>query len=315
MKIQSLLFILPIILFSACGQKQTKEPAVLMTRSADSVKADWLKPHVAVLRVHLEGEEPTLIVDGLMISANDEASVLFQNRLDQMMTHPYQRDFVVDPKEGPVKLYVTVNAEGQQLVTSTILPRIEKDTRTQVNLSLSPGSLRIVSSWIEECTSGAEESKHSLDTVRIGCYLNEDGTVTQSCTPTSIAWVTETDGRHGKAVALSDADREWVFSSMGTSTGLTFQTLDGSSREGSLLRRPAERDSVSFVFYSDSLSYSDECAFSQKDGYKLCKELHLKTIKGEYENNDMLEAVPLSEGCYIPSVSEMTMLYYQLMGY
>jgi len=180
---------------------------------------------------------------------------------------------------------------------------------------MSENQLRTISSWIEEYTGGAEVSSAEVDTVRVGYYLSEDGTLTESYTATSMALVVETDGSHGKAVALSDVAGEWVFSSKGTSTGLSCQTLDGRAREGSLLRSRAVEDSVSFVFYSDTIPFPQNCAFSRTDGFELCSGLHLQYKERGYPLSDMQGIYSLSEGSYVPSAGEMASLYYLLNGY
>jgi len=95
MKIHSSLFAILALALTACGHQQPEEQPVLASRAADSVKADWLKPHEAILRIRLEAEEPTMIVKMLSIDITNEGTFQLQSQVDQMMTHPVHRDYVL----------------------------------------------------------------------------------------------------------------------------------------------------------------------------------------------------------------------------
>lgn len=315
MKIQSILFPTLALVLMSCGGGESHEQPLLASRTADSVKTEWLKPHEAVLCIRVDGEEPTDRLAGLTVTTiSGGESYEISAKADQLMTHHYERDYAVTPFEEQTKVEIQVAVNDTLLYAATLLPHLLLDTRTQLNLSLSDKRLRMVSSWIEDAAAGVREAPTSLDTVRVGCYLEGDGNITSGYTATSIAMVIETDGRHGKAVALSDVGGEWIFSSQGCSTGLTYETLDGSTREGSLSMRRAEGDSLSSLSYYPGCSLR-EGALCEQDGYSLCRRLAAATGDSPLTEDDMLKACRLKEGSYIPSAAEMSSLYLMAMGY
>lgn len=312
MKTQIFLYPVLACFLVGCGGHEVQQQPVLSSRYADSVKAEWLRPHEAILRIRIDSEHPTDRFLGLEVTGNQ--TVLASSRTDQLMTHPFQRDYVVEPNEGQVELVITATVNDTVAVSRTILPRMVLDTRTQINLNLNNGHLRPVSSWIEECSEGAVEAYVSPDTVFVGNYLDQNGVITTGYEATSIALVLTTDGRHGTAVALSDSEGSWVFSSEGGFTGTSFETLDGQSREGLLNRRRTETDSLGYLFYSASLPYHNQCAFSSTDGYAQSFALLSGTDRMSLKDNDMLQLILQNDGAYIPSVAEMAHLYAVMNG-
>lgn len=317
MKIHSIVFPVLACLMMSCGGREQKQEPLSARRMSDSIKAEWLRPHEALLRVHLDAEEVTDIITDISVSLGVGNSSVATSRVDRMMTHPFERDFTFGPCEGQtdVEVRVTVN-DTLHASYRTIVPHLLEGTRTQINLNLSyEGHLRLMSSWIDEFSGSAEEEPGSPDTVRIGHYLASDGRVTEGFCETSVALVIETDGRHGKAVGLSDVSGEWVFSSNGASTGLLFETIDGKTDEGLLDRRCTEADSLHFLFYSSRLPYPSDCAFGCADGYSLCRSLLRASRDSELHENNMLNLFLADDGSYIPSVAEMAMFYNLYSGY
>lgn len=316
MKIQSILF--PTLAFAmvSCHSDKPADKPLMASRSADSIKAEWLKPHEAVLCVRIEGEEPTDLLEAVHVAYSDNSgSYRIDAKTDQLMTHPFDRDYAVLPCEDQTSVEISTEVNDTVYSIRTLLPHLLLDTRTQLNLSLSGNRLRMVSSWIEDSAAGVREAPVSVDTVRVGCYLDGNGTVTAGYSATSVAMVVETDGRHGKAVALNDVGGEWIFSSQGCSTGLLSETLDGSAREGSLPKRWTEGDSLSCLLYYPEMKVPQGCAFSQRDGFRLCQQLHSHSDERELKREDMLRACLLKEGSYIPTAAEMADLWYMSMGY
>jgi len=317
MKIHSIIYPLLACLMLSCGGREQRRETLSASRMSDSIKAEWLKPHEALLRVHVDAEEATDIITDITIIAGAESKSVVTSRIDRMMTHPLERDFVFNPCEGQtdVEMRVTVNDTARTTVR-TIVPHLLEGTRTQINLNLTyEGRLRLMSSWIEEFSDRMEEEPYSPDTVRIGHYLSWDGRITESCCESSMALVIETDGRHGKAVGLSDVDGEWIFSSNGASTGLLFETIDGRADEGILDRSRTDTDSLHRLFYSPKLPYPDDCAFACSDGYRLCRALAGKVKDCEPRENDMLNLLIEGDGSYIPSAAEMASFYNLCIGY
>ena len=307
MKTKTILYPVLACFLVGCSGNEVHEQPVLSSRYADSIKAEWLRPHEAILRIRIDSEHPTDRLLGLDVTGNQ--MLMASSRTDQLMTHPFLRDYVVEPSEDQIELVITATVNDTLAVSRTILPRLVLDTRTQINLTLNNGHLRPVSSWIEECTAGAEDFVTSPDTVYVGNYLDMSGYITATFEPTSKALVITTDGKHGTAVALSDVDGNWVFSSEGASTGSAFNTLDGHAREGLLYRRRTETDSLGYLFYSASIPYQKQCAFSCTDGYAQCFALLSSIDRMSLTDYDMLQMIQQKDGAYIPSVAEMSNLY------
>lgn len=314
MKIRLFYFAAMTCLLASCGGKVTKEETVLASRSADSIKAEWLKPHDAILRIRLDSETPVDVLTRLDFKygvEDDHYEAI--NRPDQMLTHPYERDFVVIPTGSHTELEFRAVVSDSFYTARTIIPHLWVDTRTQINLNLAKGQLRVVSSWIEECQGEVSEAVSKPDTIMVGHYLSLDGTIHEDYVPTSVAVVVETDGRHGKAVALTDVDGEWVFSYGGCSSGQVFKTLEGRAVEGILDKRRTEADSLGLLFYSPGLPYPDGCAFAHNQGYRLCESLSERA--GDLSSPaDMMRTVSLKSGAYVPSAAEMAGLYNLIMG-
>jgi len=287
----------------------------MANRATDSIKAEWLKPHEAVLCLRIEGEEPTDKLESVHVEYRDiNGSYMIDTKCDQLMTHPFDRDFAVQPCEQQTSVEIWTEVNDTVYSLRTLLPHLRLDTRTQLNLVISDHRLRMVSSWIEEEVAGIRETPISLDTVNVGCFLDETGIITKDYTATSIAVVIETDGRHGKAVALADVDGEWIFSSQGCSTGLLFETLDGSAREGSLSRKWTEKDSLSYLLYYPDMKVPDGCAFSQTEGFQQCKKLYSHCNGRELKSEDMLNIDLLKNGSYVPTAAEMAKLFFLVRG-
>lgn len=287
----------------------------MASRSADSIKMEWLKPHEAILHIRLDGEYPKDRLTGLRISLSGNDYFEIQECTDQLMTHPFEKEYAVVPEDEQIEVSVSATIGDKEYNTRTIVPHLLLDTRTQLNLSLSEERLHMVSSWIEEYAGELQMTPDAVDTVRVGYYLDDQGYITVDYQPSSVGMVVETDGRHGKAVALSDVRGEWVFSTSGLSSGLTFETIDGKVKEGLLNRRRSEVDTLGMLFYDGSLPYPSNCAFSQADGFDLCWNLNLIKGKEPSLGSDMQNVAKLMDGSYVPSVSEMAALYNSVYGF
>lgn len=311
MKIQQLLLSsLTSLLLVSCGGRDKVDPPVQPGRMADSVKAEWQKPHDPVLRIHLDADLPTSILASFSFKTSSaEGYYNVDTRADQMMTHPFEREYELFATESQTELAFTATVGEATYDARTILPHMPENTRTQVNLTLRGGHLGVISSWMEDYSGGAAVIPSRTDSVYVGCYLCSDGHIRREHDETSVAVVIETDGKHGKAVSLSDAEGEWVFSSSGASSGHIFPTLDGRKEEG-MLSSPS--DSLGSLFYFASLPYPESSAFSCKEGYQLCE--NLMTLHSDTIGKGMLDAVDLKAGSYVPSAAEMAGLYTMLSG-
>lgn len=315
MKIHSLLVLCFAAFFFSCSKEKKEPHAVLASRSVDSVKVEWLKPHEAVLHIRLDGEYPRALLTDLRISISGREDHEIQDHADQLLTHPFEKEYAVAPEEEQTEISISAVVGGKECFARTIVPHLFLDTRTQLNLNLSGDRLRMVSCWIEEFVGDLQEQNAAVDTVQVGCYLDDRGDITSDYQPSSVAIVFETDGFHGKAVALSDAQGEWVFSSGGSSSGFIFESLDGVAREGVLNRRRHDADSLGILFYNASLPYTSDCAFSNVDGFDLCWRLKSADENTVLQDRDMLGIALLRDGSYVPSAAEMALLYNTIHGY
>lgn len=307
MRIHSLFTACLALAIVSCGGREPDDQSVFANRMADSVKSEWLKPHEAVLSIRLDSDCPTEILKVLSFTYRNDGNYTVSSRADQLMTHPFERDYIVYPSSEQTEFEFSAVVRDTQLIARTILPHLLLDTRTRINLSIADGHLRLLSSWMEEYSGGIPQIPSRTDTVSVGFFLSSDGSITRDYEETTVAVVVETDGRHGKAVALSDAEGEWVFSSAGLSSGQVFSTLEGRAAEGILDWGRTATDTPMSLFYCAALPYPEDCAFSEADGYRLCQRLADRT---EEENaDDMLNAVSLKTGCYVPSASEMAGLH------
>lgn len=313
MKIHSLIFALPLMLCVACGRDEHPVSPVLASRSADSIKTEWNRPHEAVLRIHLDSERPMDQLTNVTIQGSC-LSVPVSSWQDMLLTHPFERDYVIQPTVGQSDILVTAVISGMEYSARTIVPHLQEGTRTQLNLTLESGRLRIISSWIEEAPEGAQPWLATADTVRVGYYLLKDGRLVSQREADAVAYVIETDGVHGKAVALEDAEGTRVFSTAGISSGTWYATLDGDIQEGYLIPGHAEADSAHLVKYRPGRRMPGYCALSIVGGYECCDSL--LAVQPICSKDDMLGLMTLEKGAYIPSISELTnYFYFQRRGY
>jgi len=297
------------LLFSACSEERTEQSPTLASRSQDSIKQVWNKPQEAVLCIRIDSERATdkLLRVTVQGKGGEEMGSVC---LDRLLAHPFERDFVVAPDQFQSDLYITASINGEEHVARTIVPHLLESTRTKINLCYESGRLRILSSWIEDAPGGARTWQPSADSIQVGYYLLEDGRVVADRQPEAVACVIETDGVHGTAVALSDEQGTKVFSTQSVTTGCVCPTLDGTLPEGYLYPVIAEADSTYLVHYKPGCRLPDSCALSYRPGWNQCDTLRLRQTV--LMSDDMLGTTVAKRGSYIPSISELTNLYFFL---
>jgi hypothetical protein len=240
------------------------------------------------------------------------ANTTIEYAFDRLMNNYHFVDVFLPPIDEPTDISLSVKMNTREYTTHTTLPRLAKGEMTQLNLSVESSGLRILSSWVQERTEMVIPQKEQRDTVEIGDYLQLDGTISLNRDSASVAIVYETNGKHGKAVALEDVSGLWRFSFTNSSSGKYFPTVDGTAMEG--LINPMQADSINYRFvYKPSLPYPTTCAFGYAHGSRLSKAL-LSESK-EVKANDMLSILSTMKGAYIPSVAEFAHLYYLMQPY
>jgi hypothetical protein len=149
-----------------------------------------------------------------------------------------------------------------------------------------------------------------VDSIRIGYYLQADGTIRSSYDAAAVAMVVETDGKHGKAIALTDCEEEQCYGSKQLTSGKTFATVDGKCKEGII--NPKKEDAVSgaeTIVFKPKMPYNSNCALGYTDGATLTQALMQQSTNG------ILREVSEHKGCYIPSLGELAKLFYMMQPY
>lgn len=296
----------------SCSGKHSEQQTPMASRMSDSVKVAWQQPQEAVLRIHLESARPTDLLTEVTVKGAGIAQDVSVMSLSKLMTHPFERDFSIEPCEEQTDVMVTATVGEETVQTRTMVPHLLKGTRTQLNLFLERGHMRIVSSWITETTEGASAYRCSEDSIGKGFFLHGDGIVTREKGEDAVAIVIETDGRHGKAVALQDVAGMWLYSGSGATSGAYYETLDGERSEGTIYNSKVEADSTQLIRYYPELRMPEGAALAREEGYDFCDSLRSRF---PVQPEDMLSLMEAHRGAYIPSVSELTNLYFLCRGY
>ena len=126
--------------------------------------------------------------------------------MDKRMSRYQYIDFVIPPSPHAGDVKIGIKADGEQYIVKTTLPRLGRGEITQLNMELADDGLRIKSSWIEGERGVETEQAACTDSIAEGDYLLSDGNTSRVYGKDAIAVVIESDGRHGKAVALKDMD-------------------------------------------------------------------------------------------------------------
>lgn len=241
--------------------------------------------------------------------------------VDCLLNNGRRHDFYLVPTdaEGAVTIAATIN--GQPYAVRTTLPPMQAGSLIRLNLRKSKEGLAVSGSWVETERKLCPVPVERTDSVRTGYYLQKGGWICAERDSNSIAVVVETDGRHGKAVALHDSEGRYCHSGKALTSGKTFQTLDGRRKEGVVNPRQADEtgDENRLIFTPD-MPYNEQCAFGYADGAGLTQKL-LERYREAYPHRnhhglpgrkEMLAAVEQQPGSYVPSLAELARLYYRL---
>ena len=249
------------------------------------------------------------------------ANCPIEYRFDRVMNNYQYIDVLLPPVNSPSDITVAVGMNAKEYTLHTTVPRLKRGEMTQLNLMLDASGLRISSSWVEEKRSYLFSSRNEIDTVKVGHYLQDDGSVSSFRDSSSVGVIILTDGKHGKAVALKDCEGMKLFSSRNLTSGRVFRTVDGTKKEGII--NPSRNDGVgeeNRLVYKPSLPYPESCALGYNDGCALCRVLLRKYEDRKKEGilgfgAEMLEELLTVKGAYVPAVAELVHLYYQLQPY
>lgn len=254
-------------------------------------------------------------------------SAISAPQTDCQLNNGRLHDFCLIPTEtaGMITIFTKINQKPY--VVKTTLPPLRAGSLTQINLWKSDNELKISSSWVDTrhpivCCNKALE----VDTVKVGYYLQRGGYISNKRDTSSIALVIQTDGKHGKAVALEDCEGKFCFGSSFLSSGKTFSTIDGKRKEGVVNpKQSQEIGDVEKIIFKPGIPYGKSCAFGYANGAELTTLLIRKSKKGAGSDMPhsphtglalsrklMLDATQRHPGSYVPSLAEMAELHYQL---
>lgn len=237
---------------------------------------------------------------------------------DCLLNNGRNHDFFLIPTDtaGIVSIRAVIN--GTQRFLRKTIPPMHAGSLTELHLKVTDRGLTVSSSWVDSKRKFHMNNKKDVvsDSVKVGYFLRSDGYVTKVRDNKSIAVVYETDGRHGKAVALSDCDGRFVFSNSVLPEGRMFRTIDGKRSEGVLNPSPHEDVAdADKVIWTPRMPYDDKCAIGYTDGAALTHLLTVRNSKVAAHDrgirfDSMLTEIQCHSGAYVPSLGEMVRLYY-----
>ncbi len=233
---------------------------------------------------------------------------------DCLMTNGREHDIHLIPTDEGAPVKIMCRIEDKEFYVKTTLTPMSAGSLTRLNISKVSETLRINGSWVATERPLQIRTISNPDTTKVGMFLRDDGYVVTKYDSLCVAMVIETDGKHGKAVALKDSDSEFTFCDKPLSSGKIFTTIDGERREGIVNpKRAEETDDTSAIILTANLDYADNCAIGFKDGSTLTDGLLEHYIESADKNRDdktpMLREVLANYGSYIPSLGEMALFY------
>ena len=235
-------------------------------------------------------------------------------------------DYYLIPTEtaGMVTIHAKINQKNYAIKTT--LPPLRAGSLTQINLHKKTDGLTVNSSWVDtRHTIVGNNPIFEVDTVKVGYYLQKCGYISSERDTSSVAIVIQTDGKHGKAVSLKDCQGNYCFGSSSLTSGKVFATIDGKRKEGIVNPKQAQEVSnAEKIIFKPGIPYGTNCALGYTNGAELTT---LLIGKSELKDTDdalyadtslslsrkmMIDEVRRHSGSYVPSLAEMTALYYQL---
>lgn len=293
-----------------------------------------LQSSMALLRIVCEGDDLRDRLDGITLIGDDiyteggyqpytgrwfdkKANGSLQaGSTDCLLNNGRKHDLYLIPTETACSVTIIIRINGKDHVLRTMLPPLTAGSMTHLSIRKDNEGVAINSSWVEPERSLAYKFRMMpVDSVQTGHYLQRDGTIQAKRDTLSMAVVMETDGKHGKAVALSDCPGSFVFSGNGVSSGRRFPTIDGKRKEG-IVNPTTGIGEDDKVIYKPGMPYSSDCALGYTDGATLTQGL--VEADGQTKRNSplgrrtMLQETARHPGGYVPSLGELAKLYYLL---
>ena len=221
-------------------------------------------------------------------------------------------DFYLIPCDAASDIILSAMVNGKEYLLKTKIPPLSAGSMTQINLKTDKtGQLLPKSSWVDNQYKRDLRKVAVVDTIKTGHYLRKDGLVVAKRDTMTVAVVFQTDGRHGKAVAIEDAPGTFSFGNKSLSSGTIFGSIDGQRNEG-IINETASSEEERLIYKPD-MPYPKTTAFGNTDGAGLTSLLLNKN--GGKDEGAMLNAVERHHGSYVPTLAEMAQTYYLLQSY
>lgn len=221
-------------------------------------------------------------------------------------------DFYLIPCDAASDIVLSAMVNGKEYLLKTKIPPLSAGSMTQINLKTDKtGQLLPKSSWGDNQYKRDLRKVTVVDTVKTGHYLRKDGLVVAKRDTKTVAVVFQTDGRHGKAVAIEDVPGSYCFGDKNLTSGTIFTTIDGQRNE-SIINDSSSSEEERLI-YKPEIPYSENTAFGHKDGAELSSRLLNKKIGKE--DGTMLVEVEKHHCSYIPTVAEMAQMFFLFQPY
>ena len=235
---------------------------------------------------------------------------------DCQLNNGRKHDLYLIPTETACPVTIVIRINGKDHALRTVLPPLTAGSMTHLSIHKDSEGVAINGSWVgTERRLAYKYPMTSVDSVQTGHFLQRDGTIQAEHDSLSIAVVVETDGKHGKAVALTDCKGLFLFSGNNLSSGRRFPTIDGKRKEGVVNPTTGISEDAKII-YKPGMPYPDDCALGYGDGASLTQGL----VEADGQNKQgsplgrqtMLQEAARHPGSYVPSLGELAKLYYLL---
>lgn len=231
---------------------------------------------------------------------------------DCMVNSGRNHDFYLIPCDAASDIVLSAMVNGKEYLLKTKIPPLSAGSMTQINLKIDKtGQLLPKSSWVDNQYKCDLRKVAVVDTVRVGHYLRKDGLMVAKRDTMTVAVVFQTDGKHGKAVAIEDAPGTFSFGSKNLTSGTIYGTIDGQQSEG-VINDPSSSEDDRLI-YKPEIPYLDNTAFGYSNGATLTSRLLQR--KGGKEEGTMLIEVEKHHCSYVPTLAEMAQIFYLLQPY
>ena len=236
--------------------------------------------------------------------------------VDCLLNNGRKHDLYLIPTENACSITLIIRINGKDHALRTMLPPLTAGSLTHLSVRKDSEGVAINGSWVEtERSLTYEHRTMPMDSVQTGHYLQKNGTIQAERDTLSIAVVVETDGKHGKAVALSDCEGLFVFSGNHLSSGRLFPTIDGKRKEG-IINPINDIHEDDKIIYKPGMPYPNDCALGYTDGASLTQGLLEADGQAKQSHSFgrqvMLQETARHPGSYVPSLGELAKLYFLL---